>query len=359
MKRLFIISILEFYNRKQLSSSSELFEYDLLNCLKKSFDVFVIPRNKFQQQSFGNIHFLSGPINVRKNLYTFISRQFSITSSDIFINFGYDYFTFKQLYKIKNKYNCKIATFVFDHHKPALQNLTCLKKILLTLYFNVGIKKINYFDKVILFNSLAQKKLKISTPFIVLKPFLINPLFNHQKKTVSKFLFAGTLNKYNCIYELITLFKNNPSLNLRICGTGPLQQDVIYASSNSPNIEYLGNLNNQELENLYDKTDCFVCFRKTDNLINSISFPSKIVEYARYDKPIFINLFSPELDKYCPFIWPTNSFIQEDLQKSLNSLLLYNFSENEFSYKSKRNKFINDFGEQLFSNKLTAFLKNE
>ncbi|MBG6109877.1 glycosyltransferase involved in cell wall biosynthesis [Flavobacterium sp. CG_9.10] len=93
-------------------------------------------------------------------------------------------------------------------------------------------------------------------------------------KREEHFLFIGRLSEEKGIQVLINAFKELPFL-LRIAGDGPLKEQVLNAVKQSPNISYLGNINNDEVTEELRKTQALifpsVCF-ETFGLVNIEAF---------------------------------------------------------------------------------------
>lgn len=89
-------------------------------------------------------------------------------------------------------------------------------------------------------------------------------IFNYNKdiikkekiKVVKKFLYVGRLEKEKNIEELIKVFNKLPELELNIVGYGSLEKDLKRIAKN--NINFLGEIQNKELNNIYIKNDIFI-----------------------------------------------------------------------------------------------------
>lgn len=104
------------------------------------------------------------------------------------------------------------------------------------------------------------------------------------------FLYSGTLDKIRGI-ELIpdllkALHQHIKNFRILITGNGPLK--ALVQSWNYPEVKYLGFLNNTDYMKAIKQADACLVLQKPDHPFSLGSFPSKVGEYAKYKKPIFI-----------------------------------------------------------------------
>ena len=104
------------------------------------------------------------------------------------------------------------------------------------------------------------------------------------------FLFSGSLDKIRGV-ELIpdlvrALRQHIMNFQIFITGDGPLKSLVVKWTF--PEVKFLGFLNDIEYERIMKETDACLVLQKPDHPFNRGSFPSKIDNYAKFQKPIFI-----------------------------------------------------------------------
>jgi glycosyltransferase involved in cell wall biosynthesis len=104
------------------------------------------------------------------------------------------------------------------------------------------------------------------------------------------FLFSGTLDKIRGI-ELIPDLRNAlrqhiKNFRILITGNGPLKSLV--QSWSYPEVKYLGFLNYDDYLQTIKQSDACLVLQKPDHPFSLGSFPSKVDEYAKYKKPIFM-----------------------------------------------------------------------
>lgn len=104
------------------------------------------------------------------------------------------------------------------------------------------------------------------------------------------FLFGGTLDKIRGI-ELIpdlvsALRRRIKNFKILITGNGPLRPLV--ESWDYPEVKYLGFLDDVAYARTIKQADAYLVLQRPDHPFSLGSFPSKVDEYAEYNKPIFI-----------------------------------------------------------------------
>tara|TARA_B110000977_G_C11089774_1_gene496264 strand:- start:1754 stop:2923 length:1170 start_codon:yes stop_codon:yes gene_type:complete len=114
-------------------------------------------------------------------------------------------------------------------------------------------------------------------------------------------VYSGGLEKAYGVLDFYSIFKKLAPKNviLSICGSGPLEKFFTHESSINPNFYFLGQLNGCDLFSLYENTTAFVNPRPVDLELTSYSSPSKIFEYACFDKPIMTTKL-PGLETHIP-----------------------------------------------------------
>lgn len=107
-----------------------------------------------------------------------------------------------------------------------------------------------------------------------------NVTINYNDKYI---LYAGMLNIWGGIEELIDIFNTNDKIDLKlyIVGHGNLTKKII-----NKNIVFLGRVTDSHLHELCLNAYCFINPRPEDTDGNQMNFPSKIFKYLEYGKPI-------------------------------------------------------------------------
>lgn len=105
------------------------------------------------------------------------------------------------------------------------------------------------------------------------------------------FIYSGKIDNHNGIHLLIDAFKevskNRKNAKLIICGDGPLSEYVAHESKTNNNIEYLGQLNEAENNKILKKA-CVLLNTRIPSEMEKFCFPSKLVNYAKYNCQIIV-----------------------------------------------------------------------
>ena len=193
--------------------------------------------------------------------------------------------------------------------------------------------------------------------------------FNALKKNVSEFnvLFTSNIDSTRGIDLLINLFYKYKGVekldhfNFQITGFGDNEKvkqlllSIKYFNSIGGNATYYGYVSNNELAILYEKSHVLLALQNPNLNFSKYCFPSKIMEYYNYNKPIittnisdlksdeFINLKFIEYNQDSLLSCLNDHYFNYEryynLNKSNNKEMYKNFSKIEYSKKLK--KFIN------------------
>lgn len=100
-------------------------------------------------------------------------------------------------------------------------------------------------------------------------------------------LYAGTLAAYTGLPLLMQAFAavQRPDVDLWICGKGD-PSAVLEASAADPRIKYKGFVSDSELSALAEQACAFVNPRPPEMAMNAANFPSKVLFYLRFGKPV-------------------------------------------------------------------------
>lgn len=136
-------------------------------------------------------------------------------------------------------------------------------------------------------------------------------------------LYAGALESYNGVMELISSFKNSqiPNSILYIAGSGILEEKVREEAEKCESIEYLGYISGEDLDKMYDLADILVSFRMSDSLNCRYVFPSKILSYLSWGKPVLSNDFDGLPDEYKRYINIVNEVSAKGISVTINQML--------------------------------------
>ena len=285
MKTVFIVSDgLSTLDRGMMNRSSHKYEYDLAVSMSKSVNVKILSAAlEFPEVlKDGNLQLFG----IRKGGSKYsaakeIINQFNGEKSVIF--WGYDFFKVLIMLQIQNKCNAPVFPFVYDSHKVAISNFNPIKRLVADLYFKLGKMILKRFHGIILFQEKAAKLLSFDKRrYLVIKPGAPKNFITPLDTDDSSFnvVFCGTLSHLNGVDSLIETFDlfENSNIRFTLCGDGPLSGAVREASEHYDNVEYLGLVSDNEIRDLYSRSDLLLNLRRTDDEAMNYAFPSKFFE---------------------------------------------------------------------------------
>ena len=130
---------------------------------------------------------------------------------------------------------------------------------------------------------------------------------------------------------------NNGSVELWICGRGPMEQQIKELTEINHRIKYLGFIPKRELYNVQKEVSVFVNPRQNGHNYSKYSFPSKNAEYLITGKPVVAYKLEGIPDDYDDFIFYPDSNSAESLAKTLEKVLALDKKELiQLGYAQKR-----------------------
>jgi glycosyltransferase involved in cell wall biosynthesis len=173
-------------------------------------------------------------------------------------------------------------------------------------------------------------------------------------------LYTGNISKLTGIVEFASIFNEiqDDSIELHIYGKGD-NQNLNLLSQQNQNIKIFGFVDDETLEKVMHSAWVFVNPRSLSEESIQNTFPSKILEYLRYGKPILSTKSSGISDKYDSFLFYYNSEDLMTLKNLFNYLKLQNedfyikFNEEarifckQNSWKNVTNMFLNELNHKL------------
>lgn len=146
-------------------------------------------------------------------------------------------------------------------------------------------QKIEKADLVIYLSKYAFKKSKLKKKILIQGG--IDQIEKCKLKKIKTFLYSGSLGPWIDIEKFITDFLKFKKEKIKFFITSN-DKNYFKKKINIDNekIKFLGFKNKWDLNKLSKKADVFVNLRNEDNFDNNNNFPSKILHYLRYCKPI-------------------------------------------------------------------------
>jgi hypothetical protein len=158
-------------------------------------------------------------------------------------------------------------------------------------------KKIVNSDKVIFLSEYAYRNYKGKNKLLYLGS--IKKIQKNMNKKIKNFLYSGSLGAWTDINNFLNEFSKIKDNNIKLYITTNNKKNIIkrYLDKDK-RIIYLGYLNDDKYKYLIKKIDCFVNLRDHNNINNLYNFPSKLLRYFHYNKPVissYMNNLSSDL----------------------------------------------------------------
>ncbi|MDD5596359.1 MAG: glycosyltransferase [Victivallaceae bacterium] len=108
-------------------------------------------------------------------------------------------------------------------------------------------------------------------------------------------LYTGMLNAWGGVSFLLKAFRliSGPDIELWICGPG-INSDLEAARKSDPRIKFQGLVSEERLQRIYRQAAVLVNPRPNNINGNTMNFPSKVLEYLSYGKPV-VSTWTPGL----------------------------------------------------------------
>jgi hypothetical protein len=146
-------------------------------------------------------------------------------------------------------------------------------------------KKIVKSDRAIFLSEYAYRNYKHNNKLLYNGE--IKKIIRTKTKKIKNFLYSGSLGNWTGIKSFLEEFIKIENKYIKLYITTNNKKDLIknYLDLDK-RIIYLGYLNDHKYKILVNKIDCFVNLRDENNKNNLNNFPSKILKYLYFNKPI-------------------------------------------------------------------------
>lgn len=137
------------------------------------------------------------------------------------------------------------------------------------------------------------------------------------------FLYSGMLGPWGGVDFLVTSFSKlkNKNVELWICGHGILSPVLKGAIQNDKRIVFFGQVSDSQLHKMSIKANAFINPRPTEINGGSMNFPSKILRYLAYGKPIISTLTPGLSTDYTEILYLLTSDTEEELVKAIEQVI--------------------------------------
>lgn len=301
LKLVLVTSSVHSLDVRKASTSSELFSLNLMLNLSSFFDetyIFSDGTTNFERDEDKRITLYpfikTGKYsnNLKQVIEQVVGLKQKKNSNIVFFIFGYNYFTLRKLRGLCKLYSAKLISFTFDTHKVGTENLKGMKKLLLENFHELGIRTLNKIDGIILFQKAAYEELGLNIPYLVTKVGTSKESisnYQYQRSTQRfKLLYAGSLEKYNCIDVIIESMNvlSKYDVELVIYGDGSLRKYCELASEKSERIKYLHVVDKATIDAAIRDADLLLNIRDVNSIVCKYAFPSKLIEYMSSGVPV-------------------------------------------------------------------------
>jgi len=165
---------------------------------------------------------------------------------------------------------------------------------------------------------------------------IVNHFDTTKKCSTKVILYTGMLCEYGGLDLLINSFLvlNDNNLRLIICGHGEKSEILENAIHYDKRITFLGLVPENKLNDLYKEADIFINPRPIDINGGSMNFPSKILKYLSYGKPVISSKtlgLSPDYEEVLIYFEEYSIYCLS--QKILEILSWTEIQKNDYSNK--------------------------
>lgn len=335
-------------NKKELDTSSKIFELGMAKALSKYSNVVILSLGVETESYCNKISLI--PVKNRKffiNEFLKKIKKSKINVQKYIIFFGYDLSVLINLIIISKIRNVKILSYTFDTHKIELKKYKIFKRRIIDIYFNLGIYFLNFIDGIILLNKSAYKELNLSLPFHISRVGIDeNEIIRNAKTTGNKnfiIIYAGTLVDHNGINEILEAINGLENINyeFRIFGKGNLQGNVKDYSKRNQRIKYYGQIKKSQLDNHITQASLLLNIRKPEELISKFSFPSKLVEYMVSGVPVLTTKVIND-KSFCDSVFIVENVNIREIRKKIR------IAHSDASEREKRSLFAQEYVKENF-----------
>jgi hypothetical protein len=265
---------------------------------------------------------------------------------DVIFCYNLYYWHYKLFNLIKSKSKkTQLIPIILDEDNPITDNWKSFSE------------KSNYSDGLVFLSYWGFKNYPFDKPCFHLdsgtSKWLGNNTLNLNKKPV--LVYSGKyIEGYGGLSKLADIL-NSIDFDCEILLTGKAKKRLIhkYFSKNNK-VKYLGFLNEESLNDVFNKADIFINYRPPESEDNIMIFPSKINHYLSYGKPVvssFTAGLSPEYKNY--LFYPKNEKVESYLN-TIKNIVSFNKLEKKQNYNKikiwfNKNKTWNVLTDNLFN----------
>lgn len=227
------------------------------------------------------------------------------------------------------KLDSNIKTVLICPDLPDMMDMSLAQKKIKSFLKKIDIKRINRLykkmDGFILFADAMKERVNIGeSPYTVIEGVATLDELDITPVTKEKFImYAGTLHKNIGIENIMKSldFIEDKTIQLRIYGTGELEEIIKEQASINPRIVYGGFIERQDLFEEQKRAIALVNARNPQDDYTKYSFPSKTFEYLYSGTPFVTTKLSGVPREYSEFLYETEDDKPQSIAKVINQIL--------------------------------------
>ena len=274
---------------------------------------------------------LSIKYRLRKHVRNWIKKNYDKNEQYVVLLYQPLSYYLTALSQIKKEYkNLTIAAIVTDLNDD-VSNFSSNNKILkrIQLSYEKQIIKTIYklIDKFILLSPYMVEKI----PEAINKNIVMEGIYSSdnnikeesQETTEKILLYAGTLQKFSGVMDLVDAFTkiDNPDFRLVICGKGFCDSYINEKSKVDSRIVFKGLIDREEVIKLQQQAVAVINPRKPTELITRYSFPSKTMEYLASGTPMIGYKLPGIPEEYYKYYYTINDCSEETLRQTILNVM--------------------------------------
>ena len=232
--------------------------------------------------------------------------------------------------KIKAKYPKVILASIITDMPDDMMHFSNNKHLIKRIQCHFEAKKVRslhkYIDKFILLTSAMTERIPESYGnYCVVEGIAIPKEWedSEQSTVLKSVLYAGTLQEFSGVRELIKAFTLTTSKDYRlvICGKGALTSFIEDAARHDERIVYKGMVSHEEVLKLQSEATVLINPRTPDCIITRYSFPSKTMEYLISGTPMIGYKLEGMPDEYFNYFYTIDELGIKSLSNKLDEVL--------------------------------------
>jgi len=171
------------------------------------------------------------------------------------------------------------------------------------------------------------------------------------------FIYQGGFIEGRGLERMLQVFRALPESNLLCMGQGPLENLVVAAVAECPNIHLVPPVPPNEVLEYTRAADVGVCLTDKSCLSHDFSLPNKVFEYLHAGLPIIVNLLTEQralVQRYkCGWIAPENDEQLASLIDSIDRQTILNLSSNvehasaDLTWEKEKERLLNAYKNPL------------